>query len=391
MMAKINHQVRFWFGLSSFLQQFLCISAVLQVLVFSQVSCTTAGKKVQHKWAALDSSLDLECSPWPGVDDLATISDVVFRNPAGGEVLAAGTGLDRSGKAAMFVAAISKDSNIEAVMTTYKGPPPHLFRGSCPLPNPSSGAVLRAEWGAANKDGCLVLGRDAADAPAVGLMASSGATTAISLAGMAKGFASGQSVVPKALADGSVLVVAEPDLSDAVKQTLPWVKLNAENIIESGVLNLKAGATIESARALPVDGGVFFALVTGDSLVGEGGLEVSFFRFGLSDPVWSKSMKLAHTHLGDPALVSDGSSGHAVLMIPKWVDLESTIGTYRLSPEGLVASANQGIFPGASVVVDSSQITGGAAVMIRSRTKDKWRYKLCEMKWNAAPLDGPGS
>lgn len=381
MMVKVNHPRSEWIGSSSISRKFSGTFLVLAALIFFQASCTAPAKNVKHSWADLDTSHDLECSPWPGVGEMATVSDVVFRQSASGEILVAGTGLDRSGKAAMFVSPILKDSSTEAVMSTYKGAPPRLFRGSCPLQGPASGPVSRLEWAVPEKDACLVLGRDAGDAPALGLMAANGQTIAISLSGIELGFTSGQTVWPGTLEDGSVVIVAGPDLGDATEQKTPWVKVVSGNLSNSGLFNIKTTAPIESARALPVKAGVFLAAVTGDSLVGDANIEVFFFRFGLSDPVWAKVLKLPHTHLGDPALVLDGTIGHAVLMVPKWVDVESTIGTYRLSPEGLVPSANQGIFPAASVVVDAAEITGGAAAMIRSRTKDKWRYKLCEMKW----------
>ena len=381
MMVKVNHLRSEWVGSSTTSRRFFSIFSVLAAFIFFQESCTAPAKNVKHSWVVLDTSRDLECSPWPGVEEMATVSDVVFHQSASREILAAGTGLDRSGKAAMFVSPILKDSPTEAVMSTYKGAPPRLFRGSCPLQGPASGAVSRLEWAIPEKDGCLVLGRDAGDAPAAGMMAPDGQTTLISLGGMGRGFTSGQAVWPGTLEGGSVVIVAEPDLGDATEQKISWVKIVSGNLSNSGLLNIKTTARIESARALPVKEGIFLAAVTGDSLVGDANIEVFFFRFGLSDPVWSKVMKLPHTHLGDPVLVLDGAIGHAVLMVPKWVDVESTIGTYRLSPEGLVPAANQGIFPAASVVADAAEITGGAAAMIRSRTKDKWRYKLCEIKW----------
>jgi len=330
MMVKVNHLRSEWVGSSSISRRFFSIFSVLAAFIFFQESCTAPAKNVKHSWVVLDTSRDLECSPWPGVEEMATVSDVVFHQSASREILAAGTGLDRSGKAAMFVSPILKDSPTEAVMSTYKGAPPRLFRGSCPLQGPASGAVSRLEWGAPENGSCFVLGSDA---------------------------------------------------GDTLEWKVSWAKVISTNVIDSGMLNAKMTSPIESATALPSKEGVFLAAVTGDSLVGDANIEVFFFRFGLSDPVWSKVMKLPHTHLGDPVLVLDGAIGHAVLMVPKWVDVESTIGTYRLSPEGLVPAANQGIFPAASVVVDAAEITGGAAAMIRSRTKDKWRYKLCEMKW----------
>ena len=381
MMANVNPLRFAWIGYSLISRKFVRNILLLPVIIFFQASCTAPAKKAAHSWAVLDSSRDLECAPWPGVEEMATVSDVVFRQSARGEIVAAGTGLDRSGKGAMFVSPILKDSAIEPEMTSYKGAPPRLFRGSCPLQGAVSGPVTRLEWAVPDQAGCLILGRDAGDVPVVGHMAADGQTAAISLGGTGAGFASGQAVWAGTFEEGSVVIVAGPDSGEATEQKLPWMKINAGNLSNSGVFIVKTIAPIESARALPVKEGVFLAAVTGDSLIGEANLEVFFFRFGLADAVWSKLIKLPHTHLGDPVLVVDGAVSHAVLMLPKWVDLESTIGTYRLSPEGLVASANQGIFPAAAVVVDAAENTGGAAVMIRSRTKDKWRYKLCEMKW----------
>lgn len=330
MMAKVNPLQSGWIGISSTSSKFIRIFGLVPVSIFFQASCTAPVKKVEHSWAVLDTSRDLECSPWPVVEEMAIVSEVVFHPSAAGEIMAAGTGLDRSGKAAMFVSPISKGSSTEAVMTSYKGAPPRLFRGSCPFQEPATGPVSRLEWGVPEKGSCFVLGSDA---------------------------------------------------GDKLEWKVSWGKVISTNAIDSGMLNVKITSPMESATALPAKEGVFLAAVTGDSLIGDANLEVFFFRLGRPDPVWSKVIKLPHTHLGEPVLVADGAMGHAVLMVPKWVDLESTLGTYRLSPEGLVASANQGIFPAASVVVDTVEITGGAAVMIRSRTKDKWRYKLCEMKW----------
>ena len=386
--------------------------AGISAMVFFLVSCSHPPKKAKPQWAELDGGQDLECAPWPqidgggggddGLDDMPIISDVVFRGAivgegktqdgVSGEIVAAATGVDRKGQPAMFVSPVMRDSSTEPVMTSYKGAAPRLVRGSCPLAQLPQG--LRAEWGVAGPvdgaDGCLMVVRDSDDVPVLILVSSVGTVKPVSLAGMEKAFTGGQAVAPAQFSDGTVVLVAEPEAGRSDEQLIPWIKIGVdigtknfpEKITESWVLKLKTTAPIESVRALPTPGGIYVAAVTGDSMTGEGNIEAYFYRFNVRDAVWGKVIRLPHIHLGEPALLMDGAAPSAAvtLMVPKWVDRESTLGTYRLSPEGLVPMPNRGIFPSISVIVDAVANKSGVAMMVRSRVKDQWRYKLCEVK-----------
>lgn len=290
MLLKVSTSPRAPIDVPQSFRSFPSQAVMLCMGAFFLVSCVSGTDRPGHLWAELDDSADLECVLWPGNEDMGPVTDVFFRRSDSGELIASGTGFDRSGRPAMFESPASISSDTPAELTVYKTALP-------PRGKDDSGAFE---------------GR----------------------------------------------------------------KLN-----DSGGLNFKTKAPVESRAVLPLDTGFFVAAVTGDSLIGNAQIEVAYFRSGSTEPVWTYAAPHPHTHLGDPVLIPVKEPGKAFLLVPKWVDRETTIGTYRLSQERLEAQGNQGIFPEISTVVASGKTPRGAAIMVRGRDKDNWRFRLCEMKW----------
>ncbi len=324
MHIKISYGRRPPIGIPANTLYFRCLVGGLSALFWSVSSCVSPAERSDHLWSELDDAADLACDPWPGNEDMASVSDVVFRRSPAGELMASGVGLDRAGRPALFESPVSSSSNTPAELTVYKVSAPRLdpdgssFNGSTGLPDGSSVAV---------------------DA-----------------------LTSGKSGLHK----------------------LKWSvsgSAGSEKSSNSGVLNFKTAMPVESGAVLGVVEGFFVVAVTGDSLVGKAQIETAFFRRGSSNATWTNTARLPHTHLGYPTLVAGNEPGMVILLVPKWVDRETTIGTYRLSSERLEDQGNQGVLPDVSAIVASGHTTRGIAIMVRSRDKEKWRFTLCEMKF----------
>lgn len=319
MATKISFGGRLNLGISGNSAHLLRKSGRLGICLSLLYSCTTVTPDKAHLWADLDESVDLRCSPWPENEDMGAVNDVAFRRPKNGELLVAGTGYDRKGRPALFMSPVSVDSDIPPELIVFKSLP----------------------------------------------------SDALDLAGVRPegGF--------HETGDGSFR-------GQAGTHELKWTlggRGKDKKSTDFGVLRFVTSAPVESGRILPVEGGIFVVAITGDSLVGNAGLVSAWFPAGEERPAWQTVTPLPHTHLGDPVLMAGNEARQAILLVPKWVDRETTIGTYRLGPERLEARPSQGVFPAISLVVASARLPDGAAIMVRAREKDEWRYKLCEMNW----------
>lgn len=303
---------------------FLCVAGGLTAFLVVVCACVSSAPGVGHLWSELDETTDLRCEPWPDNEDMGSVSDVVFRRSTAGELIASGKGWDRNGRPALFESPVSGSSQTPSELTVYKNVAPPRLQVDEPM------------------------------------------TESIRLA------------------DGAMVTVARLLPGKGGIHKLEW-SLSGGGIkgksSDSGVLNFKTDAAVESGAVLAVTGGFFVTAVTGDSLVGNAQIETAFFPWGSTNPAWTHTARLPHTHLGDPVLVPGEAAEKARLLVPKWVDRETTIGTYRLSPERIEAQGNHGIFPDISTIVASGLTTRGTAMMVRSRDKDNWRFRLCEMNW----------
>lgn len=396
---------------------------------FLSQGCAIFQGKEQYSWAELDDAADLECVEWPGVEDMPSIADAVIQDLRGpgrvGSVV--GTGLDRKGRHALAVSRFQpaeKLSQDDVAVLSFKGKPPQIIQGNCTLgatqtftrdtPDEirdsslflvSTGdpgvlqlrraadnqvlasaaalpAGIRAELAVSVASGCLLVARDEEDNPKLLHLEDGGQLAPIDLASIKTPFPRGRWLKAGKQEDGSVLVATVP--ADGVKgaQELPWALIKGTRVSQSGVTAFKSTLPVDGADVLAVEGGFYVAAIGGDSLVGEAKLHMNFYSInqGVGSPVWSQVVTLENVHLAPPRLVRRGPASAAALL-PKWVDRESTVGSYRLSPKGFSQSGNRGVFPEPATILDTAETTEGALAMVKFRRGQGWRQNLCEIKW----------
>ncbi len=148
-------------------------------------------------------------------------------------------------------------------------------------------------------------------------------------------------------------------------------------------LNIPVSMQVESWAAASFGSNILLAIVDGDSLVGQASLKlVRFEPAGKSgaEVKWVKTKSLLNEHVSDPVIAS-GPNG-AYVLLPKWLDEESTIATYRLGIEAVESQPVAGIFPkgirlvGASISQDGKKLFA----IVRSRAKVGWNFQVCRLE-----------
>ncbi|MEY4631643.1 MAG: hypothetical protein RIQ81_1763 [Pseudomonadota bacterium] len=404
-------------------------NVVFGITVFLCPACALFQGKEKYTWAELDGARDLECIEWPGVEDMASLADVVIQGPQGASGVGSvvGTGIDRKGRHALaigrFRPAKSLSSDDVAVLS-FKGKPPRIIQGNCALGSrqefspdtpdeiresplflltngePESlqlrraadnnvlatsaplPAAVRADTAIATGTGCMLMARDEEDQPSLFHVQDGDKLLPVNLAAMKVPFPKGRWLKATRQKDQSVLVVAVP--GDGLKgaQEVPWALIHGSALKSAGVVSFKTALGVDGADVLPVEGGIYLIAVGGDSLVGEAKLHLSFYNADqqVTAPVWSHTVTLEHVHLAPPRLVRRGPTG-AFALLPKWVDRESTVGSYRLSPKGFKQSENRGVFPEPASILDTVETSVGALALVKFRRDKDWQHNLCEIDW----------
>lgn len=153
-----------------------------------------------------------------------------------------------------------------------------------------------------------------------------------------------------------------PDL-----QTTPYrLNLNTQDQVESW--DVKSGHDN------------MFAMLEGDSLVGQVKLTAAKLDLsGTPSMVEPAQLDINDIHLSKPFWGNAGPS--ASLLILKWVDIEGTIGMYKIDANGSIIHKNYGIIPEGGAIVDAFELTKHDEIFTIIRYKDDthMRYKICQI------------
>ncbi len=137
--------------------------------------------------------------------------------------------------------------------------------------------------------------------------------------------------------------------------------------------------TLETRTANYFNDQYVFAFIEGDSLVGSASLKFGVLQNkengGSIQLVATKTLE--HEHIADPNWVSMNGKLH--LLIPKWVDEETTVASYSFDGKNIVDEKNHGIFPtGTSLQgVFYDEVTKKIYITIRYRSNSRWQYDVC--------------
>jgi hypothetical protein len=147
---------------------------------------------------------------------------------------------------------------------------------------------------------------------------------------------------------------------------------------ETGKVALVTKGGIESWTAAMVGNKIIFAVVRGDSMVGQSSLIVNAVDAKSGAPSWKKDFPMTDVHLGEPVLLTNNSRGMVALM--RWIDGESTISRIKVESDGAQLLTEAGVFAKGSVLAAgylNNKDRGLSA--FRYREKELWKYKICRV------------
>lgn len=136
---------------------------------------------------------------------------------------------------------------------------------------------------------------------------------------------------------------------------------------------------LESWQAGATPEGFYLAIVTGDSLLGEADLKVAKMEIGsqFGQFEWVGQAPLRDIHAAEPYVVKT-AHGTEVLL-PNWVDEESTIARYNVTDENLGRPIFSGLFPRGTRIMDSLEDSASGRIwaLTRHRIDSRWVYQIC--------------
>jgi hypothetical protein len=158
---------------------------------------------------------------------------------------------------------------------------------------------------------------------------------------------------------------------------------DAALVAQSTVVNIPLVSDVESWDVGRMGDRILVAIVDGDSLVGQANLKAAMVQFseGIANLMWVKDEPITNEHVSLPIWYVKGTSAH--LLIPKWVDEESTIAAYKVGVSGFEDKKPAlGVFPKGSRVMDvfSDATSKDAYALVRFRGKFGWRFDVCNLE-----------
>lgn len=146
-------------------------------------------------------------------------------------------------------------------------------------------------------------------------------------------------------------------------------------------LDIDVKDPVESWAAVHHAGSYFFAVVEGDSLVGQAALKISQVNWsdGSATVKSLKAVEIRDTHVSDPVFLVS-SKGLEVLLL-NWVDEESTIARYMVAGGMVGKPSYSGIFPKGTRVAHAftGQDAGERYVITRHKDDNQWSFNICEL------------
>lgn len=145
------------------------------------------------------------------------------------------------------------------------------------------------------------------------------------------------------------------------------------------VLKIPLNEEVERWSAFSQGSLGYLAYVDGDTLMGNGSLRIAAFEWekNLAKVHWVKAKSLMNEHTAEPLWISKGKDAYILLL--KWLDGESTLAAYKVSPEDVANLGTFGVFKEGTSLLStfenpkSRRLTG----LIRSRKGPLQEFALC--------------
>ena len=187
-----------------------------------------------------------------------------------------------------------------------------------------------------------------------------------------------QATIISNLDDPTVLAIWKPKDKNGRKFHIAQLDPSKKAAFESKSIDVSAEHEVESWTAGHVPGGILLTYVDGDSLIGQANLKVLKLKWQdqYITSEWLKSKSLLNEHVSDPIWVK--GNGKSFVLIPKWVDNESTIALYTIGDQGFENAEAVGVFPRGLRVMDAFW-NNDIYALIRFRQDRKWQFELCRI------------
>jgi len=147
-------------------------------------------------------------------------------------------------------------------------------------------------------------------------------------------------------------------------------------------LQVAVASGVESWAASNAGDRSYLAYVDDDSLVDQANLKIARIRWYdlLPSVIWLKSRSLTDEHVSEPVWMVTPAS--AILLLPKWIDEESTLASYRVSADDIGSMQVSGIFPKGTRAMSGFTDEEGEKyyAVMRQKGKIGWRFQVCKLK-----------
>lgn len=144
-------------------------------------------------------------------------------------------------------------------------------------------------------------------------------------------------------------------------------------------LEITTDINVESWAALTVSRGFYLAAVDGDSLVGQSKLKIARIDWegDYHRVSWVKTRSLDHEHVSEPMWIHRQQG--PTLLLPKWVDNESTIAAYTVDESDIANAQAIGVFQNGIRVMNSFMHKGEPVAVVRYRKGQQTQFELCHL------------
>jgi hypothetical protein len=188
------------------------------------------------------------------------------------------------------------------------------------------------------------------------------------------------------IGDGSKVLIAWAEQQKTKTTSSLFLKINevdGASKLSSPPKTIKIAlqSEVESWRVTAFRGGLLLAVVDGDSLVGQAVLRVAYVDWsdGVASLKWVKDSPLINEHVSLPNWVVTRKDAH--LLLPKWVEEDSTIATYTVGGDGIEKTSASGAFKKGTKVTDVfyDAKENDIYAIVRVKGQYGWQFDVCDL------------
>jgi hypothetical protein len=381
------------------------------IMISGLLSCATPGSKhEQSQWAELERAGEIACGVWPVQEselDVASISGTSggkggfvatmrLRNGSQLPVYAETNGNETVGMKQLQPFPVGRDAHVIAVSVWKKEPVAFVIQNKndrawleirairdnrmlSRMATPFSEEALSGKIISADKGWWLQVNHSETVSSFVYISPENAANWKF----VASSFQSSSrfSTITGSGSKPYAYAIERAKGNDANKSQFVVTKLEASGkFAEVGTFPIETKGGVETWSAVSLGERILFAVVRGDSMIGQGVLTIVAAepKDGEVSEAWHKDFPFPDVHLGDPAWLTNGTT--AMIGLMRWIDADGSLSRIKIDRNGAELLRDAGVFPKGTVLVtgflDEKDKGLGA---FRYRDNELWKYKLCKI------------